>query len=140
MSIRVVYFDIGNTLVAGKDWLPGAKKAITDLAAKKIRIGLISNTGELSREELSEEYLPADFDLESFEQGIVFLSSEVGVEKPDPAVFALAVQHSGVSPWETMFVGESLTETLVAQTAGMQSARIADAEKDYPALVKHLIG
>lgn len=139
MSIRVVYFDIGNTLVSDKKWLPGAKKAVADLAANKIRIGLISNTGQLTREELSEGFLPADFDLESFEQGIVFLSSEVGVEKPDHSIFALAVQHSGVSPWETMFIGECPIETVAAQSAGMRSARIVNSEAEYPKLVKLII-
>lgn len=140
MSIKVVFFDIGNTLVKGNSWLPGAKDAIKRLKANRIRVGLMSNTGDLSREELAEKFLPDDFQLDDFEQGIVFLSSEVGVEKPSLAIFSLAVQHSGVSPWETMFVGEDLTETIVAQTAGMQVARIAKAKEDYPELIKNLVG
>ena len=115
------------------------KDAIKTLKANRIRVGLISNTGELSREELAKDYLPADFQLDDFEQGLVFLSSEIGMEKPALGIFSLAVQHSGVSPWETLFVGESLTETLAAQTAGMQVARIANAKDDYPELIKNLV-
>lgn len=140
MAIQVVFFDIGNTLVLEKKWLPGAHEALDRLLATKIRVGLISNTGQLSREELSQQYLPEDFLLEQYEQGLVFLSSEVGVEKPARGIFSLAVQHSNVSPWETMFVGEDLTETLVAQSAGMQAARIADPKVDYPKLIKNLLG
>ncbi len=139
MPVKVVFFDIGNTLVRGEQWVPGAKDAIAKLKANRIRVGLISNTGVLSREELADRFLPADFQVDDFEQGIVFLSSEIGVEKPSLAIFSLAVQHAGVSPWETLFVGESLIETLMAQAAGMRSARILNAEVDYPELIKHLV-
>lgn len=135
MAIKVVFFDIGNTLVSKKSWMPGALKFIGTLKEKTIRVGLISNTGNLSREQL-EKLLPEDFDFAAFEEGLTLLSSEVGVEKPSLGIFSLAIQHAGVSPWETMFIVESLTESLAAQRAGMQSARIANSEKDYAELQK----
>ena len=137
MSIKVVFFDIGSTLVSQKKWLPGAKEIIAKLKTHGIRVGLISNTGRMSREELSD-VLPDDFLLENFDQGIVLLSSEIGIEKPSLSVFSLAIQHADVSPWETMFIGENLTETVAAQASGMRAARIALSAVDYPELQKLL--
>ena len=104
---RVVFFDIGDTLVSGQQWLPGAKEAVVALKSMKIRVGLISNTGRLSREELVEGYLPDDFDFGMFDEDLVMLSSEVGIEKPSLSIFMLAAQHANVSPWEVLFVAEA---------------------------------
>ena len=109
--MRVVFFDIGDTLVGKGKWLPGAKEILAKLRAAKIRIGLISNTGDLSRDKL-QKLLPDDFDFADFEEGLVMLSSEVGVSKPSLAIFSLAVHHAGVQPWSTMFVGETLEEVI----------------------------
>ncbi|QEG24621.1 HAD family hydrolase [Mariniblastus fucicola] len=137
MAIEVVFFDIGDTLISKKRWLPGALDCVRAIKEKKIRVGLISNTGNLTRDDL-QRLLPEDFDFAIFEEGLTLLSSEVGIEKPNLGIFSLAVQHAGVSPWQTMFVGESLTESLAAQQAGMQAARITDPEADFKALRKSL--
>lgn len=137
MSTKVVFFDIGNTLISKKQWLPGAKEIVAALREKEIRVGIMSNTGNLDREAL-EKLLPDDFDFAMFDEHLTLLSSEVGVEKPKLGIFLLAIEHAGVSPWETMFVGESLTETLAAQKAGMKAARIANAKADYRTLLKVL--
>jgi len=138
MSIKVVFFDIGNTLISEKKWLPGVREFVAKLKTKQIRVGLISNTGRMNREELSG-LLPEDFMFDDFEEGIVLLSSEVGIEKPARAIFSLAVQHANVSPWESMFVGESLIETVAAQSSGMRAARITQPAADYPELQELLI-
>lgn len=135
MPENVVFFDIGDTLVSSKQWRPGARQALMALRAKGVRLGLISNTGQLDRDALAS-LLPDDFTFGVFEDGLVLLSSEIGIEKPNLSIFLLAVQHAGVSPWQTIFVGENLAETLAAQQAGMTSLRIADAATDFPALVK----
>ncbi len=135
--IATVFFDIGNTLVADRQWLPGAKKLIHQLELQQLPVGLISNTGNLTRDQLASR-LPEDFEFAAFREDLVFLSSETGVEKPKLSAFLLAVQHANVSPWQTMFIGESLTECLAAQTAGMQAARINDPETDFATLAEIL--
>lgn len=137
-AIKVVFFDIGNTLIANRAWMPQAKETIALLKKAGVRVGLISNTGDLDREEL-RKLLPADFDFEDFESELVLLSSEVSMEKPDLPIFLFAVQHAGVSPWETCFVAETVSETLGAQAAGMRAVRICDSAKDYPVFVESLL-
>ena len=138
-SFKTVFFDIGNTIVKQKKWMPGAKDFIAALKASKIRLGIISNTGDLDREQV-EKLLPEDFDFGFFEESLVMLSSETGVEKPNLDAFLLAVQHASCSPWEAVFIGETIEETHAAQLAGMHAVRIADPAKDYETLKKLLIG
>jgi putative hydrolase of the HAD superfamily len=138
MKIEVVFFDIGDTLVADKKWLPGVKPLLAKLRANQVRVGLISNTGKFTRDQLAE-LLPEDFDFADFEEGLVMLSSEVGIQKPSLAIFSLAVQHAGVSPWATMFVCEDLRHSLAAQSAGMMGARIDGSENDFKNLAKSIL-
>lgn len=137
MSIKVVFCDIGNTLIERRKWMPGAQDFINKVKTAGLKVGLLSNTGNMTRDQLAN-MLPEDFDFNDFEESMVMLSSETGIPKPSLGAFSLAVQHSGVSPWECLFIGESLSETMAAQSAGMLAARIVNAEKEYPALAKML--
>jgi len=136
--ISVVFFDLGDTLVTGetrpKTWIPGANAVLEGLRDKGVRIGVISNTGELTRSELLE-ILPPDFDFGLFEEALVVLSSEVQVSKPDPEIFLEAVKRAGVTAGETLFVGESLEETLAAQGVGMKAARVHNFPDDWSTIL-----
>lgn len=135
MAIKVIFFDLGDTLVTRKDWLPSAKETLGKLKQAGISLGVISNTGNLIREKLLSDYLPDDFSFDWFEESMVLLSSEVGVEKPSLGIFNMAINHANVSPWETLFVAETIKETFAAQQAGMQAIRICDASVDLPKLL-----
>ena len=124
MQVNVVFFDIGDTLIfSPTDWVPGAKAALSSLKSKHVRLGIISNTGTFTQAQLLPQ-LPADFDWNDFEPALVLLSFEVGIIKPDPAIFSLAVQRSGVEATECLFCTEDLEHTLVAQSIGMITARV----------------
>jgi FMN phosphatase YigB (HAD superfamily) len=121
----VVFFDLGMTLVGADTtkWVPGAKTLLQQLGAANLRLGVISNTGNLSRAEL-QSHLPADFDWNVFDPTLVLLSSEVGIEKPNLAIFRLAISRAGASPAQCLYCSEDLLETLAAQRVGMTAARI----------------
>ena len=107
-GISVLFFDLGDTLVrptAG--WVDGAQQAIDTLLTRGLRLGIISNTANFSRSQLAA-LLPPDFDFQRFDQSLVLLSSEIGVEKPSPQIFRLAVERSGVPAAGCLFCGESL--------------------------------
>lgn len=124
--IRTVFFDLGDTLVVSntRSWIAGAKQAISDLKSQGVRIGVISNTGDLTREELAP-YLPTDFDWEAFTPQCVILSSEVGYEKPHPEIFRIAIATAApdMAAGECLFCTEDLVDTLAAQRAGMLTSR-----------------
>ena len=133
-EIQAVFFDIGDTLVRGaQSWIPGAKEFLGQISSTNLRLGLISNTGNLNRNEL-ESHLPSDFDFQDFEDKLILLSSEVGIEKPDIRIFLQAVTKAAVPPWTCIFVGEKLEETFAAQRAGMRTIRIARVPEDYQEL------
>lgn len=120
---KVFYFDLGDTLVSSKRWLPGARELISKLQQDNLRLGIISNTGKLSRNELTEE-LPADFNWNQFENDLIILSSEVKVEKPQIEIFKLAAQRTGINAHFSLFCSENPLHCLVAQQAGLHAYRL----------------
>lgn len=141
-SIRVVFFDLGDTLVraasttpAGTqfDWVAGAKDMLQVLGQSGLRLGILSNTGSLTRNQLAAR-LPSDFNFGLFDETLILLSSEIGLQKPDARIFRLAINRAQQLPdparnlqfdaWNCLFCGESLSECLVAQRVGMTAARI----------------
>lgn len=137
--LKVVFFDIGQTLVDNKKWIPGAKEVIADLRARKIPLGLITNTGDMKRADVLK-LLPTDFDLKLFADKLILMSSEVGIEKPDPKIFKLAIKRAGVDANQCLFCTEEAAHTIVAKQVGM---RVAVVQKppasDIKDLVKKLI-
>lgn len=131
-DIEVVFFDIGDTLavVSTREWVPGAKSALAALASKGLRLGLLSNTGPLTRDQVTD-LLPTDFDWSVFEPDLVLLSSEVGHEKPKLPIYLVALARAGVAPDRCCFVGERLEENLAAQRVGMRSMRLGVPASDY---------
>jgi FMN phosphatase YigB (HAD superfamily) len=128
--LKVIFFDLGDTLVQGKVWVPGAKNLLAELSGKGIRLGVISNTADLARPDILK-LLPPDFDLSLFKSKLTLFSSEVHVEKPDPAIFQLAIKRAAVPPGEALFCTENQPDALAAQRAGMRTARVS---KPSPAL------
>ncbi len=59
---------------------------------------------------------------------VVIDSNRVGMSKPDPAIFALAVRGLGCAPGETLYVGDSFEKDVVAaRAAGLRSAWLVGA-------------
>jgi FMN phosphatase YigB (HAD superfamily) len=140
MNVRVIFFDLGDTLiVTGQKWVPEAKNVLTQLHQRGLRLGLISNTADLNRAEFLK-LLPADFDLSLFEASLIILSSEVHLEKPDPEIFKLALKRAAAAPESCLFCTEELLHTLVAQTVGMRTARLQPPSMgDIGTLVEQLV-
>ena len=140
--IEVIFFDIGDTLVKrGPDrsfvWIDGAQEAIAVLQQAGVRVGLMSNTGDLTREVLFEKLMPADFDPGRFEAPLILLSSEVGIEKPAAGIYRRAIEVAAVEPGATMFLAETLSHVLAAQAEGMRAVWLQ--EGDLGPMVKELV-
>lgn len=60
----------------------------------------------------------------------ITVSGEIGVEKPDPAVFVPALKATGLEPAETIYVGDSDVDITGARRAGITPIRII---RDKPA-------
>jgi putative hydrolase of the HAD superfamily len=94
---------------------PGAAAALALARDRGVRTAVISNSNGSVRAILEHLGL-----LPSLE--FVLDSSAVGVEKPDPRIFRMALERSGLGPDEAVYVGDIYSvDVLGARAAGMQS-------------------
>lgn len=98
-----------------RHWVPFpcVRDALADLKGRGLRLGVITNWDLSARPLLEREGL-AGF----FEQVVV--SSEEGVEKPDPRIFEAALARAGVRAEECLYVGDNYYDDAVgARGVGM---------------------
>ena len=135
---NTVFFDLGATLVdpvltsdggfAGFKTMPDAAAGLQRLRDAKLRLGIISNTGNLDAERLRAA-LADDKLLDFFDPNLVLFSGEVGTDKSTPEIFRLAAARAqdGGSDSLCRFVGEDPAERRNARLAHMQTSRSLDA-------------
>jgi putative hydrolase of the HAD superfamily len=81
-------------------------------------VGLISNFEEWLEGMLIEMEVAALFDL-------MVISGKEGIEKPDPAIFRLALERSGVDPADALYVGDHpRIDVEGARAVGMEAVLI----------------
>ncbi len=106
---------------------PEAPRLLTALGAR-YRLGLITNGPSWSQRPKIER-----FDLASYMHAII-VSEEVGVAKPDPQIFHLALNALAVAPDEALFVGDSPENDLRgAALAGMPAIWVNRHRTTLPA-------
>jgi len=92
--------------------------ALSSLAARGLRLGVISNWDERLRPLLQVLNLARHFET-------IIVSCEVGVTKPAPEIFREAVGRFGVPPGAMLHVGDSLeADAQGARAAGFRAVRI----------------
>jgi len=96
---------------------------LDNLTGKGLRLGVISNWDPSARSVLARQGLA-----EYFEQ--IIISSEVGIEKPDEAIFRLALEKAGISASRCLYVGDNYYDDAVgAEKVGMPSVIINRFER-----------
>ena len=94
-----------------------ARATIEELHSCGYRLGLISNAGD-AKDALTlfdKTHLRDFFD-------VVIISAEVGVRKPAPLIFEMALKQFGVQPHQAVMVGDTLgADILGARNAGLAS-------------------
>jgi len=104
--------------------MEGARAALDDLEQMGLRRAVVSNSDGRAEEHLVRAGLRA---------GIEFVvdSHRVGIEKPDPAIFSVALERLGCPPGEALFVGDLLSvDEAGARAAGMRFV-LLDPYGDY---------
>jgi putative hydrolase of the HAD superfamily len=102
---------------------PGATAAVRGLAARGLRLGIVSNTGRtpgmILRRVLERHDLLRFFDAIAY-------SDEIGARKPSPVIFRWTLSALGIAPAATLHVGDSAHADVVgARSAGMRAAHYA---------------
>jgi putative hydrolase of the HAD superfamily len=101
---------------------PGVTESLARLAGE-FRLGLVTNgTRATQRAKLKALAVEALFDP-------VVISEEVGLRKPDPRIFELAIATWGVAPGSVLFVGDDpVSDIGGAMAAGMRTLRVGGEE------------
>jgi putative hydrolase of the HAD superfamily len=98
---------------------PETIPVLTALKQNK-KIGLVSNFDHPQH----VRNMLTQYGMETFFDTIV-ISSEVGVKKPDPAIFSFALEQTGLSQDEVVYVGDTVVDVAGATAAGIQPIFIA---------------
>lgn len=103
-----------------------ARPTLQELSQRGLRLGIVSNWDT----RLLRILEGLDFGV-SWEA--VMVSAQVGVRKPGPRIFELAMESLQVDPRHTVMVGDSVTDDIHgARAAGLTGVLIHRAEADPP--------
>ena len=109
----------------------GAAETIAELRSRGLRTGLITVCSEDVPRLWAETAFHGLFDAEVF-------SSSVGLRKPDPRIYQLALEQLDVPAGEAMFVGDGANDELAgAERVGMTAVmleRPGEEQPDWPGL------
>ena len=104
----------------------GTLETLRKLRERGYRLGMISVCSEEVPELWEETPFAGLFDSTVF-------SCSVGLRKPDPAIYRLALDELGVEPADAMFVGDGANDELAgAERVGMRAVLILRPEQDEP--------
>ncbi len=93
-------------------------ETMAELQRRGLRLGIISNFAPTLKSILADKGI-----LDFFEPVIV--STEVGLEKPDPAIFRLALERAGLEAADVLYVGDHDRNDIWAPAqAGIDAVKI----------------
>jgi putative hydrolase of the HAD superfamily len=100
----------------------GARSALQALRTR-FRLALVSNgPGDLQRIKLAAGDLTGLFDR-------VIISGEVGVAKPDPRIFMLALESLGCTPQQALMIGDDWRNDAEGATLAGMEAIVVDSDR-----------
>jgi len=97
--------------------------ALVPLLRRRYRLVLLSNTNDLHYRHFRRQFAQT---LDHFHALVV--SHEVGVRKPDPAVYHHARERAGCSPAECLFIDDLPANVTAARACGWQSVLYTKAD------------
>jgi HAD superfamily hydrolase (TIGR01509 family) len=99
----------------------GAGETLQSLRERGIKLGIVSNRGKRPGW-MAQQYLEICGIASFFEPAAITYSDEVGVRKPDPRIFLLALRALGSRPERAAHVGDSVSRDLApARDLGMMA-------------------
>ena len=96
---------------------PDAHGVLSDLSSR-YRVGVIANQSAGTEERLQENGLGAFISL-------CLSSAEIGLKKPDPAIFELALKQAGCKPHQAVMIGDRVDNDIrPAKSLGWKTIRV----------------
>jgi putative hydrolase of the HAD superfamily len=99
--------------------------ALKRLRRQGVRLGILSNFPTHLEETLRQHGIHGYFDF-------FVVSSLVGLEKPDPAIFELAIERAGVPKEQILYVGDHVDDDIRGARAVGLSAILIDRHDRWP--------
>ena len=119
-NFETFFSDLFNYFARADSWelFPDVIPALSGLRARNLRLAIVSNFDSRLTPICQGLEIAGFFDA-------VVMSSQVGCAKPDPQIFAIALERIGVSPAEALHVGDSETlDVEGAEAAGLRALLI----------------
>jgi putative hydrolase of the HAD superfamily len=116
------------TVFNGHIWtrvIPGSADALRELVALDIKLGIVSNAAGTIAAMLGEAGICQLGEGPGVAVGVLLDSHVVGVAKPDPAIFRLALDALEVDPGNTLYIGDTaIFDVVGAHAAGIDVLHI----------------
>lgn len=95
---------------------------IQDLRKKGHRVVILSNTNRLHC-----DYWPSQYP--EIQQSVdkLYLSQDLGMRKPDPAIFRYVLEQEGVAAAQAIFFDDNAENIEGAKTVGLQTVHVTDS-------------
>ncbi|MCY4544287.1 MAG: HAD family hydrolase [Gemmatimonadetes bacterium] len=118
MSARAFTELMRGKLASYSSWSDGAVPMLNCLRARRHPMALVTNGSNSQRAKIDALGASVYFDA-------VLISEEMGIAKPDPAIFTQAMSRLNAAPDRSVFVGDSLEHDMAgARKAGMMTVYI----------------
>ena len=111
--------------------IPGTAQVLRDLHASGVPLFGLTNWSH----ELFHDHAPQRFDFLALFEDIVVSGTE-GLAKPDPAIYRLAIDRSGLTAEQLVFIDDRAENVAAAEAAGMHGIHFTDADALRSALVE----
>jgi putative hydrolase of the HAD superfamily len=109
-------------LFAFKGITPAMRALLHDLHGR-VKLGIISNASDTLESVLAER-LEVDHFFD-----VIINSARVGLAKPDPAIYHVALEQLGVAPEEAVFADDQQHNVVAAAELGIHATLFAGAEE-----------
>lgn len=119
--------DLIEQVYTGLPWLPiaGAAEGLAAVQAAGYRVGIVSNAHGTIADQLETHEICSANGGPGVQVEVVVDSHLVGVEKPDPAIFRLALDALGLPADRCLYVGDTvLFDVVGARAAGIEPVHV----------------
>ena len=88
--------------------VPSARSVVAELARRQFKLGIISNAHGTAEEQLAANRICSLDGKRGTQVEVIVDSTLVGLDKPDPSIFQLALESLGVPAGRALYMGDSV--------------------------------
>ncbi|MGZ6884775.1 MAG: HAD family hydrolase [Acidimicrobiia bacterium] len=126
-----------NEFTTGGVWtriIPGSPEALRAIAATGVKLAVVSNADGSVEAQLASDGICQTGPGPGVVMDAVIDSSVVGVAKPDPRIFEIALERCGVAPERAIHVGDTPAADVDGARAAGVTPVLVDPHDDHPDL------